>query len=373
MKTIKIVKTLFQRIKNNSGFTLTECMIALTLFTIMTLMLMQLLMFSIQLRTKNVKAAEGIDSQVEDIAAGGSFSFDDIGANSHILFAPAGDGDIIFVDADGNPFTINVILECSVTSPCGMCGLPPDPSCVIETTIDLPVEIAGQIGGFFNEGSPLQITKPQFGAAWDEFGTIVTHNGAPAMKFFSNLDKDAIPHIRQYVCESEGCFNSACQDMAHNNTGIIRWTVDIEYSPPKGNYIIYMILPDDSENIRVGAGMRHCTAHVMSSAAHGTAVRIMNVESDETNCIADACIHDNPLNCIHWARVDVLFAPPEDWATMGGGSLLEHFCSAVNFFSQANPIRLFLGNPANPFDVGDGMNFMFAEAVGTLPSRPGWD
>jgi prepilin-type N-terminal cleavage/methylation domain-containing protein len=92
------MKSIFTKVKNNNGFTLTECLIALFIFAIMTLMLMQILMMSVMQKHSNIENVDHVNKQVDNITS------DELLSDSLILRDETGDplNMIVFRDNTNN-------------------------------------------------------------------------------------------------------------------------------------------------------------------------------------------------------------------------------------------------------------------------------
>lgn len=323
--------------KNNSGFTLTETLIALLVFAIMMLMLMNLLAFSMKQRTLNQETTESIDRQVEDLASGGGLSFDEVVALFGTMDTGSLNNNIIFRDSGGNPLTVDV-PNCVWN---GTCATGCDHS---GASTPRNVEIEGNVAGIFDDDDFMRITRPLFGGEWNEFDSIVEYNEPPSSgtMFYSN--KELTPRIREFVCEEESCANSLCNDMlGHNSSGNVTWIIDLNYTlinpADSRNFVTYVRIPAGATDVVVDAGVRNCSAHVMTSDPAGlnlgTAVRIMNLSGN-------------------WARVKVTF----NTTSWSNTRFLQYFDGATG---GARIIEL---------SSSDDKNFNSAASITSLPSRP---
>jgi len=358
------MKRFLTRIKNNGGFTLTETLIALMVFAIMMLILMNLLAFSLQQKQKNEETIQSMDSQVENLASGGEMNFEAVLAEYGEIDGQT--GDILFYGMGGAALTVDVPACVLSGTPC-----PPTPPCSCSTSPQ-DVKIEGSIAGIFDDDEHMRITRPVFGG-WNEFDSITDYNGDPTGKFFSNMPAPGVvPTIREFLCIDESCPDPLCNDMDHqyvfcgdagcvdplclslgHNIGVVTWIIDLNYNKISAtddrNFVTYLLLPVGATDVVADAAARNCSAHVMTGTLGSddiTAVRIMNLSGS-------------------WARVKVSFrAPPPPSLLAGWGStaFYSYFSGGINS-ARTIELQQSLVDP-------DGKNFITATDGVSLPERP---
>ena len=366
----------FKNLRHNGGFTLTEVLIALLVFGMLMLAIMQLLAFSLAQKQRNIDIAQSIDEQSEMLAGSHGISFDDV-LNNLELTDPFWDGasahNIRFLESDETtpretaghcghiPFPIDGCPNINAGDPCGQSANPL-----------VNVSIGGDIAGYYGDDDIIRITSPRFSGIDRELDMIWEHKSKfnsppkillPGSKFFSDIDRNLNISIQERIeddfCNGEDdgaggrinrCGYNVCTDpVNHDAQPAISWVIDLSYitiSPTDSkNYITYLIIPGFSEFIVVDDGARNADAHLILGTDSATgddvyAVRIMNLSN-------------------RWARIKVTFTTDiyDD--------------TGVQFYSYFDPST---STPARVVNIAksplDEDNFTEASVALSLPVRP---
>ncbi|MCL2077001.1 MAG: prepilin-type N-terminal cleavage/methylation domain-containing protein [Oscillospiraceae bacterium] len=226
----------FSRLKKNSGFSLSECIVGLAVFAVLLMILMQVMAFSVTQRKRNSDNLTDMNSQVEVIASG------DFRGLSNQNLNPTG-GDLVFYEADasGDP-----IMSAEVA------------------------KIEGNVIGHFDANGTLRVTAPEFQTtSFNEFDTIVADWGATpnTYKFYSSLETSSV-------------------QISETSVGNERtWSVNLVYTPVNMNYVVYVVMPPGVHRNDVSVGnLNECSARVISGVANNfTVVRIINLDSGNSS------------------------------------------------------------------------------------------
>jgi prepilin-type N-terminal cleavage/methylation domain-containing protein len=283
MKTI-------HHLKRKGGFTLAECLIALVIFAIMTLILMSMLTYSILLKTQNDQTVTDMNEQVIEIAGNNMQQ-----PGRREVITDIGDGNIIFTTqrmcsigitathdcAENLPLpnpTCNIVTQpihlCRVTVPGHNCSdTPPVPLCDMG-----PAEIEGGIVTYSDPDVALRIAEPVFEPGWNELDAIVDLHGAPTGSFFSTFSIST-PALIQIPPSTPG--------------DPYTWQIDLSYAAMNTIHVTYIVLPPGVWG-KISVLSENATSRILQSDTFGAAIRLVFDQGST------------------WMRAEIKFTAPQD-------------------------------------------------------------